>query len=142
MRIGVENGVGGGAQARQGGRVDLQHLGLGILGSATVLQHEHVARLCCFGRFVHGPNSQPWRLIASRAGKNFTLFSHGLKHARVPGRVCFRKPAFHESAGIVYLKGAKFGMTYLDCRKWENAKYRKRNFFIRLGSVNVKICGI
>ncbi|PPR90338.1 hypothetical protein GOBAR_AA30346 [Gossypium barbadense] len=31
MRMGVENGVGGNAQAWQGGRVDLQRPGLGIL---------------------------------------------------------------------------------------------------------------
>ncbi|PPS15574.1 hypothetical protein GOBAR_AA05004 [Gossypium barbadense] len=67
-------------------------------------------------------------------GKIFVLFLHGPKHARVLGRVCM--------AGIVYLKSAELGMTYLDFTEWENAKYRKRDFFIRFGSDNVRICGI
>ncbi|PPS16140.1 hypothetical protein GOBAR_AA04426 [Gossypium barbadense] len=107
-----------------------------FLGSTMILRHGCVARPCCFGRFTHVPNARPWRLIASRVGENFALFPHGLRHARVPSRVCFRKPVFHESAGIAHLKGVEFGVTYLDCTKWDNAKYRKRNFFIRFGSVN------
>ncbi|PPS15568.1 hypothetical protein GOBAR_AA05006 [Gossypium barbadense] len=75
-------------------------------------------------------------------GKIFSLFLHVLKHARVLGHVCFRNPAFHESAGIVYLKSAELGMIYLDYAEWENAKYRKRDFFIQFGSDDVRICGI
>ncbi|PPS04404.1 hypothetical protein GOBAR_AA16253 [Gossypium barbadense] len=43
---------------------------------------------------------------------------------------------------VVYLKSAELGMTYLDCTEWENAKYRKRDFFVQYGSDNVKICSI
>ncbi|PPS16525.1 hypothetical protein GOBAR_AA04053 [Gossypium barbadense] len=70
----------------------------------------HVARLCqsSFASltpiFAHGHAARPWQLIASRVGGNFALFSHGLRHARVPGRVCFRKPAFHESVSMLDVK--------------------------------------
>ncbi|PPS14031.1 hypothetical protein GOBAR_AA06544 [Gossypium barbadense] len=48
----------------------------------------------------------------------------------------------HGQTSVVYLKSAELGMTYLDCTEWENAKYCKRDFFIRCGSDNVRICGI
>ncbi|PPS02715.1 hypothetical protein GOBAR_AA17946 [Gossypium barbadense] len=44
--------------------------------------------------------------------------------------------------GVVYLKSAELGMTYLDYTEWENAKYRKRDSFIRCGSDNLRIYGI
>ncbi|PPS10822.1 hypothetical protein GOBAR_AA09827 [Gossypium barbadense] len=68
----------------------------------------------------------------ARAGENLCLVSTQPKHAFVLGCVCV--------AGIIYLKSAELGMTYLDYTKWKNAKYRKRNFFIQFGSDNVRIC--
>ncbi|PPR98881.1 hypothetical protein GOBAR_AA21787 [Gossypium barbadense] len=69
--------------------------------------------------------------------KSFSLFSHGLKHARVLGRVSMETPVFKIS-----ISSAELGMTHLHRTEWKNTEYRKRDFLILCGSDNVGICGI
>ncbi|PPS03701.1 hypothetical protein GOBAR_AA16953 [Gossypium barbadense] len=57
------------------------------------------------------------------------LFSHGPKYARALGHVLVEN--LYSSAP------AELRMTHLDRTEWENAKYCKRDFFIRCGSDNV-----
>ncbi|PPS16626.1 hypothetical protein GOBAR_AA03949 [Gossypium barbadense] len=101
---------------------------------------------------VHGRGSLSNLVL----GKNFALFSHGhvawpcllpwcehgLRHTRVPSRVGWKtyvsRTQFKTST--IYLERAEFGMNYLDCTVWKNAKYRKRDFFIRLKSGNTRVC--
>ncbi|PPS18923.1 hypothetical protein GOBAR_AA01662 [Gossypium barbadense] len=109
-----------------------------------VSKHGRVISPCYFGNFSHcrGYLSHPM------LGKKFlpyfhTAVLHPVACARLTVRPCgSKKPVFNDLTGVVYLKSAELGMTYLDCTEWENAKYRKRDFFIRLGSDNARFCGV
>lgn len=81
------------------------HAHVKLTGLPMVSKHRCVIRPCYFGSFAHGHVARPWKLIASRVGEeNFSLFSHDRRHTHVPGRVCFRKPAFHESVSMLDVK--------------------------------------
>ncbi|PPR97961.1 hypothetical protein GOBAR_AA22706 [Gossypium barbadense] len=73
------------------------------------LNHGRWARSCCFPVLLWQDYPRP-RLTAVATyhipcwGKNLALFSHSLMHTHVPGRVVFRKPAFHDSVSMLDIK--------------------------------------
>ncbi|PPR87857.1 hypothetical protein GOBAR_AA32831 [Gossypium barbadense] len=79
----------------------------------------------------------------THARVNLTSSTRGARHRRVACPCCFNRFTHGFSTqGVVYLKSAELGMTHLDSTEWENAKYRKSDFFIRCGRDNAGICGI
>ncbi|PPR96402.1 hypothetical protein GOBAR_AA24267 [Gossypium barbadense] len=128
-----------------------------LKGLPTVSKHGRVERLCYFGSFTHGHVVWPWLLIASCVGEEifFPVFRRPYRTAVLHLMVCAwptarpcawpygsEKLVFNDLAGIVYLKSAELGMSYPDYTEWENAKYRKRDFFILFSSDNMRIYGI
>ncbi|PPS01675.1 hypothetical protein GOBAR_AA18983 [Gossypium barbadense] len=109
------------------------HACVKLTGLPTVSKHGRVARPCYFGRFAYGHVARLWPCLCGKP-----VFKSSEFILLIPA-VNLIKIRFY--VGIVYLKSAKLGMAYLDCTEWKNAKYRKRNFFIRFGSDNVRICG-
>ncbi|PPS10731.1 hypothetical protein GOBAR_AA09914 [Gossypium barbadense] len=97
-----------------------------------------------FIRFSHARVYKPHTCLnlTARVEEILALFSHGLKHARVLGRVSVKTPDFKISISAVYLKSAELGMTHLHRTEWKNTEYRKRDFLIWCGSDNVGIYGI
>ncbi|PPR86686.1 hypothetical protein GOBAR_AA34005 [Gossypium barbadense] len=87
--------------------------------STTGGGHGHVLRQCSILSFNHGFKTRAclmpvllWQFrprpchttVATcrfPCWENFSLFSHGLSHTHVLGRVGFRKPAFHDSVSYL-----------------------------------------